>query len=151
MPCARAKIARMRALLKFLMVVVLLAAVCLGGAWWWAGRMSGPSIDLKQPDRFVGQTTSMELTLQAPEGRFAHASVTLSQNGVNHDVFTLEPQAGAMPRIAGGKLDVLRDEPLRRELADFVAAARERRSPGVTGRQGRAALVLANEIVSRMG
>jgi hypothetical protein len=85
----------MRALLKFLLVVVLLAAVCLGGAWWWAGRMSGPSIDLKQPGRFVGQSTSLEVTLQAPEGRFSHASVTLSQNGVNHDVFTLAPQAAA--------------------------------------------------------
>jgi hypothetical protein len=49
-------------------MIVLLAAVCFGGAWWWAGRMSGPSIDLKQPDRFVGQSTSLELTLQAPEG-----------------------------------------------------------------------------------
>src|SRR5687767_7770479 len=84
----------MRPLLKFLLVVVLLAAVGLGGAWWWPGRMSGPSIDLKYPDRFVGQTTSLEVTLQAPEGRFSHASVTLAQNGVNHTVFTLEPQAG---------------------------------------------------------
>ena len=53
-------------MLKFLLVVVLLAAVVLGGAWWWAGRMSGPSIDLKQPGRFVGQSTPLELTLQAP-------------------------------------------------------------------------------------
>jgi murein DD-endopeptidase MepM/ murein hydrolase activator NlpD len=87
-------IAGMRALLKFLLVVVLLAAVGFGGAWWWAGRMSGPSIDIKYPDRFVGQSSSLEMTLQAPEGRFSHANVTLSQNGVNHDVFTLEPQAG---------------------------------------------------------
>jgi murein DD-endopeptidase MepM/ murein hydrolase activator NlpD len=85
----------MRALLKFLFVVVLLAAVCFGGAWWWAGRQNGPSIDLKNPDKFVGQTTSLEVTLQAPEGRFTHANVTLSQNGVNHDVFTLEPKSGA--------------------------------------------------------
>ena len=98
----------MRALLKFLLVVVLLAAVCLGGAWWWAGRMSGPSIDLKQPGRFVGQGTSLELTLQAPEGRFSHASVTLSQNGVNHDVFTLEPQAGNATKEAADKVYVIK-------------------------------------------
>jgi hypothetical protein len=76
----------MRALLKFLLVIVLLAAVGLGGAWWWAGRMSGPSIDLKNPDRFVGQSTSLEVTLQAPEGRFSQASETLSKNGVNLEV-----------------------------------------------------------------
>ena len=88
----------MRALLKFLLMIVLLAAVGFGGAWWWAGRMSGPVVDLKYPDQFVGQSTSLELTLQAPEGRFSHASVTLSQNGVNHEVFTLEPQAGTAIR-----------------------------------------------------
>jgi len=67
------------------------------------------------------------------------------------EVWRLVPQAGAMPRIDGGKLDVQRDEPLKRELADFIGAVRARRAPGVTGAQGRAALVLANEIVSRMG
>ncbi len=63
----------------------------------------------------------------------------------------LVPQAAGMPRIDGGKLDVQRDEPLKRELSDFVAAVRERRAPGVTGAQGRAALVLAHEIVSQLG
>jgi predicted dehydrogenase len=67
------------------------------------------------------------------------------------EAWRLVPQTGPMPRIDGGKLDVVRDEPLKRELADFVAAVRERRTPGVTGAQGRAALVLANEIVTRMG
>jgi predicted dehydrogenase len=67
------------------------------------------------------------------------------------EAWRLVPQAGGLPRIDGGKLEVERDEPLRRELADFVGAIRERRPPGVTGAQGRAALVLANEIVSRMG
>jgi predicted dehydrogenase len=67
------------------------------------------------------------------------------------EAWRLEPQAGAMPRIEGGRIDVQRDEPLRRELEDFVQAVRGRHRPGVTGAQGRAALVLANEIVSRMG
>ncbi|MCC7123348.1 MAG: Gfo/Idh/MocA family oxidoreductase [Acidobacteria bacterium] len=67
------------------------------------------------------------------------------------EVWRLVPQPGAMPKIDGGKLDVQRDEPLKRELMDFVQAVRERRAPGVTGEQGRAALVLATEIVARMG
>ena len=65
------------------------------------------------------------------------------------ETWRLVPQDGGMPRIDGGKLDVVRDEPLRRELADS-SAPWEGRAPGVTGSQGRAALVLANEIVARM-
>ena len=42
------------------------------------------------------------------------------------------------------------EEPLKRELEDFVAAARERRSPAVSGAQGRAALALAERIVEAM-
>jgi predicted dehydrogenase len=54
------------------------------------------------------------------------------------------------PRIEGGPLPVERDEPLRRELADFVRAARERTPPLVDGEAGRRALVLAAEIAGRM-
>jgi predicted dehydrogenase len=67
------------------------------------------------------------------------------------EAWRLVPQESGMPRIDGGKLDVVRDEPLKRELADFVAAVRERRNPAVTGTHARAALVLANEIMTRMG
>lgn len=80
-----------------------------------------------------------------------HTYLSIDYKAQEAEVWGLVPQPGAMPRIEGGKLDVQRDEPLRRELADFVAAVRERRPPGVTGAQGRAALVLANDIVSRMG
>jgi len=91
----RVIIAGMRALLKFLMVVVLVGAVCLGGAWWWAGRMSGPVVDLRQPAKFVGQATSMDLMLQSPGGEFSNVTATLSQNGKDHEVFALAQQAGA--------------------------------------------------------
>ena len=42
------------------------------------------------------------------------------------------------------------DEPLKRELEDFVAAVREKRAPQVPGEQGRAALALAVRIVELM-
>ena len=56
----------------------------------------------------------------------------------------------ARPAIQGGKLSVVNDEPLRRELVDFVDAVRNRRDPGVTGRAGRDALELATKIAEKM-
>jgi len=76
--------------------------------------------------------------------------VSIDYSSQELEMWRLVPQPGAMPAIEGGKMDVLREEPLARELADFVAAARERRAPGVTGAQGRAALALAEQIVERM-
>ena len=57
---------------------------------------------------------------------------------------------GAMPAIDGGKLDVAHEEPLKRELADFVAAVREKRTPGVSGVDGMRALELAQRIADEM-
>ncbi len=66
------------------------------------------------------------------------------------EYWTLGAGPAGTPAITGGKLDVPRDEPLKRELEDFVAAVRDQRAPAVTGDQGRAALALAAEIVERM-
>ncbi len=57
---------------------------------------------------------------------------------------------GARPAIEGGALPVEKDEPLRRELADFIGAVRERRRPLVDGEGGRAALALATRIAEKM-
>jgi predicted dehydrogenase len=58
--------------------------------------------------------------------------------------------ADGRPRIEGGKMDVTKDEPLRRELVDFVEAARTGRAPGVTAAAGRDALALATRIAEQM-
>jgi predicted dehydrogenase len=57
---------------------------------------------------------------------------------------------GAKPSIQAGSIPVQRDEPLKRELADFVAAVRERRAPVVDGAAGRRALELATRIADKM-
>jgi predicted dehydrogenase len=59
-------------------------------------------------------------------------------------------RSGVRPQIEGGPIPVERDEPLRRELLDFVRAARTRSQPLVDGEAGRRALVLASEIAERM-
>jgi predicted dehydrogenase len=65
------------------------------------------------------------------------------------EVYRLVPGEGR-PRIAGGPLPVERDEPLRRELADFVGAVRDRRAPRVPAEAGRNALALASEVAARI-
>jgi predicted dehydrogenase len=57
---------------------------------------------------------------------------------------------GARPEIAGGPIPVARDEPLRRELGDFIRAARAGTKPLVDGEAGRRALALASDIAERM-
>src|SRR5262245_39612743 len=57
---------------------------------------------------------------------------------------------GPMPSIQGGELEVAQEEPLARELTDFVDAVVSKRAPGVTGEDGRRALALAQRITDRM-
>jgi len=63
--------------------------------------------------------------------------------------FTLSRLLG-IPKIDGGDVPVTNEEPLARELADFVDAVRSQRAPLVDGAQGRRALALADQISSKM-
>jgi predicted dehydrogenase len=66
------------------------------------------------------------------------------------DVWRLVKGSGTMPSIEGGEIEVLQEEPLKRELANFVDAVVARRAPLVTGEDGRRALALATRIADRM-
>ncbi len=66
------------------------------------------------------------------------------------EVWRLLRSGAERPVIDGGKLEVVRDEPLKLELADFVDAVRTRRAPRVTATEGRRALALAEQITARM-
>jgi predicted dehydrogenase len=57
---------------------------------------------------------------------------------------------GQRPEIQGGQIPVKQEEPLRRELVDFVRAVRERSPAIVDGAAGRRALALATEIAAKM-
>ena len=78
------------------------------------------------------------------------AYVSIDYASQEAEVWRLVPRAGETPAIEGGKLEIAREEPLKRELADFVGAIREGRQPAVTGEQGRAALALAERVVEAM-
>jgi len=66
------------------------------------------------------------------------------------EAYRLIRQNGGRPTIQGGRLEVRQEEPLRRELADFIAAVRGHGAPAVSGRAGRDALALATRIADAM-
>jgi len=73
-----------------------------------------------------------------------YASQKIELWRVNHD-------AGPKPSIHGGEVPVANEEPLKRELTNFVEAVAGRRAPAVTGEEGRRALELAQQITDTMG
>jgi predicted dehydrogenase len=78
----------------------------------------------------------------------AYVSIDYAEQEV--EGYRLVRRAGERPQIQGGKLPVTRDEPLKRELQDFIDAVRGRRRPLVTGEDGLRALKLAQTIADRM-
>lgn len=95
----------MRLLLKLLAVVLIVA----GAAWLWAGRAEGPRIEIRQPDRFIGQAGTLELVLEAPGGQFSRAEATLEQGGQTYPLFALnQPTQGAVRQESAEQLFVMR-------------------------------------------
>ena len=78
------------------------------------------------------------------------AYVSIDYSAQKLEVFRLVKGEGPVPAIEGGEVTVENEEPLKRELADFVEAIRMRRPPTVTGQDGRRALALAQRIADKM-
>ena len=78
----------------------------------------------------------------------AYISIDYAEQEV--EGYRLKRRDGQRPEIQGGKLPVTREEPLKRELEDFVRAVREKRRPLVSGEDGRRALALAQAIAEKM-
>ena len=78
----------------------------------------------------------------------AYVSIDYAEQEV--EGYRLLRRDGERPQIQGGRLPVTREEPLKRGLADFVRAVRDRRRPLVSGEDGLRALKLAQLIADRM-
>ena len=79
--------------------------------------------------------------------RASYVSIDFAAREV--EVYRLVPGEGR-PSIEGGRLLVSDEEPLRRELDDFVQAVRDGRAPAVTAAAGRDALTLATRVADAM-
>jgi biotin carboxyl carrier protein len=98
-----------RTLGKFFAFLILLAVICGGAAWIWAGRQPGPTVEFRQPDRFVGQSSTLELMVQAPQGQFSQLEVAIEQGGKSYPVFSIEqPTEATTKQDAADRLYVMR-------------------------------------------
>lgn len=77
------------------------------------------------------------------------AYVSIDYAAQEVEMYRLVPGEGR-PVIQGGRVEVANEEPLKRELDDFVDAVRTGRAPVVTGQAGRDALALATRIADTM-
>src|SRR5204863_5475655 len=56
--------------MRYLIGLVLAAALVAGGLFMYAGRLPGPAIEIVKPAKYVGETTTVEVTLRAPGAKW---------------------------------------------------------------------------------
>jgi len=79
-----------------------------------------------------------------------NAYVSVDYAAQKLEVWRLTEGASPQRAIEGGEVGVAYEEPLKRELTDFVDAVRTHRAPMVTGEDGRRALALATQIANKI-
>ncbi len=96
--------------MRFLLALVLLLALAAGGAYLYAGRMAGPSIEIAKPDKFIGQSTPLEVVVSAPRGELSSLRISVEQGGKRIPVGSLTDLPGeAIKQDAADRLRVTRD------------------------------------------
>ena len=84
-----------RAVIRWLLVLLVLAAAVAGGAYAIAGRGAPPVIAIDKPERVVGQSGTLEVTVEAPDAQLSLLTIALEQNGRTTPLFALDNAQGA--------------------------------------------------------
>ena len=101
----------MRFLIRALLFLIVIGGLALGGAYVFAGTQSGPSLDVRSPEKYVGQNTPLEFFVDAPGGQVARVEAMLEQDGQSTTVFSndpSQPQSGEVKTDAEHRLWVIR-------------------------------------------
>lgn len=76
---------------KLLALVVLLALIA-GGAWIAAGRAVGPTLEIAQPTKLIGQTGDLAIAIESPTA-LKKLDVAIEQEGTRIPIFSLPGDA----------------------------------------------------------
>lgn len=96
----------MRAIGRFLLLLIVGAALGAGVAYYLAGRQPGPAIEIRSPEKLVGQVASLEFSVDTPGAHLSALSAVLDQDGVSEALFSLDA-AGANGEIKQESADRL--------------------------------------------
>jgi murein DD-endopeptidase MepM/ murein hydrolase activator NlpD len=96
---------------RLLLGLILIAVLLAGGAWVVAGRMAPPSITIDKPEKFVGLSTPLEVTISAPNAAsMSPLGIVLEQNGKQVTIFSLaEPGKAQLKQDGTDKLHITQD------------------------------------------
>ncbi len=87
--------------MRFLLGLVLIAVLAAGGLFVAAGRMSGPSIEIANPTKFVGASTPFDVAVGAPGANVTALRIVLEQNGKQHELYSQADPKGAAVKQDG--------------------------------------------------
>jgi murein DD-endopeptidase MepM/ murein hydrolase activator NlpD len=69
----------MRTFLKYVLVLHLAAGMVAVLAYWMAGRVPGPAVEIDEPQRLLGRSGVLEISIEAPAGTFERLEASLAQ------------------------------------------------------------------------
>jgi murein DD-endopeptidase MepM/ murein hydrolase activator NlpD len=106
-----AMIGVMRFLMRALLWLLVLGVLVLGGAYIYAGTLPGPTVEVRTPEKYVGQSTQLEFAVDTPGGLFTNVEATLDQEGQSTPIFSTDPSqqpAGEIKQESADKMYVIR-------------------------------------------
>jgi murein DD-endopeptidase MepM/ murein hydrolase activator NlpD len=86
--------------IRALLVLLLLAGAILGAVYYAAGRAAPPTIAINQPT-VIGQTGTLDVTVDAPGGNVSQLTVELQQKGRTVSLFALDSTNAASLKPEG--------------------------------------------------
>ena len=96
--------------MRYLLGLLVVAALAAGGAYIYAGQMPGPAIEIVKPTKFIGQTTTVEVTLKAPDAVYVgDFQIAFEQNGKQTPLVSFaQPATAAIKQEAPGLVRITR-------------------------------------------
>ena len=92
--------------MRIVAVLLALIAVACGIVYVSAGHRPGPTLAITKPERVVGASTAVDVTVSAPGGKLTGIEVVFDQNGKSTPLATVDAAAAASLPRAGETVTV---------------------------------------------